>query len=267
MKTLKTPKHKIAPKKTAKKAAPAVILVGTYKERQLAFVENEGVYNYPIGESDKLKPEDAAQVKELWLYAGRTKTARKVFEATFVGIQSKEEFLAAHPTYPKSKSAHTRYLVFETKKLDYGTRLDDQLVFARAADFTTGKSAKIAAAIKAYEADGDYARIADYLPEELAAVPKRQLRVCENRSGLGVLTWTPVLGTTPEYDKVSSLVMSIDAFGRRHSMSAAESYMYLMTNKGLEYLEENHYSLSCLPIEALVEDLGKVCRNNGGRAV
>ena len=40
MKTLKTPKHKIAPKKTAKKAAPAVILVGTYKERQLAFIEN-----------------------------------------------------------------------------------------------------------------------------------------------------------------------------------------------------------------------------------
>lgn len=179
MKTLKTPKHKIAPKKTAKKAAPAVILVGTYKERQLAFIEREGVYNYPIGADDKLKPEDAAQVKELWLYAGRTKTARKVFEATFVGIQSKEEFLAAHPTYPKSKSAHTRYLVFETKKLDYGTRLDDQLVFARASDFNTGKSAKIAAAIKAYEADGDYARIADYLPEELAAVPKHQLRVCE----------------------------------------------------------------------------------------
>lgn len=68
-KTLKTPKRGIAPKKTAKKAAPAVILVGTYKERQLAFIEREGVYNYPIGADDKLKPEDAAQVKELceWL--------------------------------------------------------------------------------------------------------------------------------------------------------------------------------------------------------
>ena len=108
-KTLKTSKHKIAPKKVAKKVAPSVILVGTYKDRQLAFIEREGVYNYPIGADDKLKPEDAAQVKELWLYAGRTKTARQVFEATFVGIQTREEFLAAHPIYPKSKSVHARY--------------------------------------------------------------------------------------------------------------------------------------------------------------
>ena len=203
-KTLKTSKHKIAPKKVAKKVAPSVILVGTYKDRQLAFIEREGVYNYPIGADDKLKPEDAAQVKELWLYAGRTKTARQVFEATFVGIQTREEFLAAHPTYPKSKSVHARYLVFKVKKLDYGTRLDDQLVFARAADFTTGKSAKIAAAIKTYEADGDYARIADYLPEELAAVPKPQLRVCVAAVQLDFMCVLDVSKTAQILQRVSS---------------------------------------------------------------
>lgn len=183
-KTLKTRKKKLATKKTAPEAAekqtPSVVLAGTYKDKQLDFIERDGIYNYPIGENDKLKSEDASKVKELWLYAGRTKVERKVFAAEFVGIQTREEFLAAHPKYPKgSKSKHTRYLVFKVEKLDYGTRLENPLVFARAADFTSGKSAKIAAAIKQFEKDGDFASLADYLPEDLGAVPRKQLRVCE----------------------------------------------------------------------------------------
>lgn len=160
----------------------SVILVGTYKKNQLAFIEHEGVYNYPIDENDKLKSEDAICVKELWLYADRTKVTRHVFDASFIGIQTREEFLAAHPKYPKgSKCKHTRYLVFTAKKLDYGSAIDGATrVFARASDFNRGKTREIAAAIKRFEADGDFASLADYLPKDLAEVPRRQLRVCES---------------------------------------------------------------------------------------
>lgn len=182
-KLLKTNRKKIKtlnPVPNVDKKTPSVVLVGTYKENQLAFIEREGVYNYPIGEEDKLKSEDAACVKELWLYADRTKATRHVFEASFVGIQTREEFLAAHPKYPKGKSKHTRYLVFTAKKLDYGSAIDDATrVFARASDFNGGKTRKIAAAIQEFEAGGEFGAIADYLPEDLGAVPCKQLRVCE----------------------------------------------------------------------------------------
>lgn len=207
-KTLKITKRKISARKTAPEAAeknePSVVLVGTYRAKQLAFIENEGIYNYPIGENDKLKSEDASKVKELWLYAGRVKVERKVFAATFVGIQSREEFLAAHPKYPKSsKSKHTRYLVFKVEKC-YGPMLENPLVFARAADFTSGKSAKIAAAIKQFEKDGDFASLADYLPEDLGKLPRKQLRVCEAAVQLDFYCamFAPIAGTKNKNEKV-----------------------------------------------------------------
>lgn len=159
----------------------AVVIVGTYKEKQLAWIKKHGVYNYPIKEEDELRPESCAKVKELWLYAS-AKVKRCCFSAEFVGIQSRDEFLAANPTYAKlGPSKHARYMVFKTTFLEYGPCLEGAAVFARVSDFEKGRgrTKKIAAAIKQFHADGDFGLLADYLPNDLAKLPREQLRVCE----------------------------------------------------------------------------------------
>ncbi len=72
-------------------------------------------------------------------------------------------------------------MVFKTTVLDYGPRLDGAIVFARVSDFEKGRgrTKKIAAAIKQFHADGDFGLLADYLPNDLATLPREQLRVCE----------------------------------------------------------------------------------------
>lgn len=177
-KLLRAKKSKIAPKKDAV-ADVGVVLVGTYKEKQLAWIRKNSVYNYPIGEGDELKPESCANVKELWLYAS-AKAKRHCFSAEFVGIQTKDEFLAANPTYKKlGPSRHTRYLVFKTKSLEYGPKLEGTTVFARVSDFSSGRSKKVAKAIKQFHDGGEFGSLADYLPTELSKLPRERLRVCE----------------------------------------------------------------------------------------
>lgn len=177
-KLLRAKKSRIAPKKGAS-ADVGVVLVGTYKEKQLAWIRKNSVYNYPIGEGDELKPESCANVKELWLYAS-AKAKRHCFSAEFVGIQTKDEFLAANPTYKKlGPSRHTRYLVFRTKRLEYGPKLEGSTVIARVSDFSTGRSKKVAKAIKQFHDGGEFGSLADYLPTELSKLPREQLRVCE----------------------------------------------------------------------------------------
>ena len=97
------------------------------------------------------------------------------FAAEFVSIQSKGEFLAANPTYKNlGQSKHARYMVFKTTFLDYGPRLEGATVFARVSDFEKGRgrTKKIAAAIKQFHADGDFGLLADYLPNDLAKLPR-----------------------------------------------------------------------------------------------
>lgn len=116
-----------------------IVLVGTYKDKQLAWIKKHSVYNYPVKEEDELKIESCAKVKELWLYAS-AKGKRYCFAAEFVGIQSKDEFLAANPTYKNlGPSKHTKYMVFKTTFLDYGPRLEGATVFARVSDFENGQ--------------------------------------------------------------------------------------------------------------------------------
>ena len=182
VKNAKVKKRRVACGRPVKRSdGDAIVLVGTYKEKQLAWIKKQGVYNYPVKEEDELKPESCAKVKELWLYAS-AKGKRHCFAAEFVGIQSKDEFLSANPTYKNlGPSKHARYMVFKTSVLDYGPRLDGATVFARVSDFEKGRgrTKKIAAAIKQFHADGDFGLLADYLPSDLAKLPRKQLRVCE----------------------------------------------------------------------------------------
>ena len=201
-KTAKCSKRKAAdPAKARAATAPAITLVGTYKEKQLAWIKRHGIYNYPLivpaasshHSSDRFaaaspvdkrgagKEDDYSRIKELWLYAD-AKARRHCFAATFLGVQTRAEFLAANPTYAKlspGKGHAEKYLVFKTEYLDYGPRLDDSIVHVRTSDFTKSRAKKVAAAIKSYEADGEFGSLADYLPSDLAELPRQRLRVRE----------------------------------------------------------------------------------------
>lgn len=68
---------------TAAADGGGVVLVGTYKERQLAWIGRHGVYNYPVKDGDALSDEACRRIRALWLYAD-AKGTRHVFAATFV---------------------------------------------------------------------------------------------------------------------------------------------------------------------------------------
>ena len=177
-KLLKKKARKVAPKKAPIEESKDIVLVGTYKEKQLAWIKRHGIYNYPVKEGDEFDAKAFAAVKELWLYAD-VKGTRHAFEAEFVGKMTKAEFLAANPTYTKlGPSKSKAYYVFKTKPLEYGPRLENPIVVVRTADFG-GRSQKVKKAIEQFKADGEFAPLEHYLPAELARVPASQLRVCE----------------------------------------------------------------------------------------
>jgi len=176
-KLLKTKKTKITPKKDALKEK-SIVLVGTYKEKQLAWIKKNGVYNYPVKDDDGLTDEACGNVEELWLYAD-VKSTRHAFAAEFVRKMSREDFVSAYPTYAKlGKSRNKAYYVFKATPLDYGPTVEGSVVVARAADFG-GRSAKVKKAVERFKSDGEFAPLAAYLPPDLAKVPHQQLRVCE----------------------------------------------------------------------------------------
>ncbi len=193
-KLLKKTPRKIAPKKAAPEEPKRVVLVGTYKEKQLAWIKRHGVYNYPVKDGDEFDAKAFAAIKELWLYAD-TKGTRHAFETKFVGKMTKTEFLSANPTYKKlGPSKSKEYYVFKTTPLDYGPRLEDPIVIVRTADFG-GRSQKVKNAVERFKADGEFAPLAHYLPTELAQVPRSQLRVCEAAVQLDFLSNLDLLRT------------------------------------------------------------------------
>ena len=177
-KLLKKKARKAAPKKAQSEAPKKYVLVGTYKEKQLAWIKCHGVYNYPVKDGDELDAKAFAAIKELWLYAD-VKGKQHAFEAEFVGKMTKAEFIAANPTYAKlGPSRSKEYYVFKTKFLEYGPRLENPVVIVRTADFG-GRSQRVKKAIEQFKADGEFAPLEHYLPAELAQVQRSQLRVCE----------------------------------------------------------------------------------------
>ncbi len=186
-KLLKKSAKKIAPKKTQEKAETGAVLVGTYKEKQLAWIKKNHVYNYPVKDGDEFDAKAFAAIRELWLYAD-VKGTRHAFEAEFVGKMTKDEFLAANPTYAKlGQPKGKEYYVFKTKPLDYGPRLENPVVVVRTADFG-GRSQKVKKAVEQFKADGEFAPLEHYLPADLAQVPRSNLRVCEAAVQMEFLT-------------------------------------------------------------------------------
>lgn len=171
-------KKRIMAKKAVSKKPLGIVVVGNYKARQLAWIRENGVYNWPVREGDEYMPEKFAQIDELWLYAD-AKGERHVFSAEFAGKMTAAEFRAAYPTYAKlGASKQSAYYVFKAKPVDYPSELGSQVVIARTADFGR-RCAKVKKAVEQFKKDGEFAPLAAYLPKELGKVPRRQLRVCE----------------------------------------------------------------------------------------
>ena len=172
---------------SAESTIDKVVLVGTYKKGQLEWIEKSGIYNYPIKADDKMPPEAFGKIVELWLYLGN-KGERTVKTAAFRGIMSREEFLAEFPDYPKGKGKpHSdRYAVFTVKdkeenrysKLKAQGLPEDMGVIVRFDDFKA-RTPAISKAIKAYQDGGEFGNLLDYLPSEIASLPRNQLRVYE----------------------------------------------------------------------------------------
>ncbi len=263
-------------KRNASTTETDIVLVGTYRDKQLDWIRKNNIYHYPVTDKDELKPESCAKVRELWLYAN-AKGERHCFAAEFVGVQTKDEFLAANPTYEKKvgKPKHARYAVFKTKAHEYGTKLDGVTVVARVSDFKNGygKTKTVAKAIEQFKRDGEFAPLAAYLPGDLATVPHQQLRVCEaavqmeflDFAANDPLVWSAFPRERDAIDQLEYSVVCINEFARKNGVPRDWACDFLCRYKGLEHLVRFYDVESTMPLDLIVEDLGKVCRMNGGR--
>lgn len=158
------------------------ILVGTYKKKpdQLKWINLHHIYNYPLSEEEaKSSNEGWANVKELWLYSG-SKEHQYAYDAEFITIKSREDFLKENSDYPKGKGnkPHGEYYAIFNVHFKYQPIINDSIVAVRIGDFTR-RTPKIAQAIRAYQSGDGLGSLLDYLPSTLAPLTHNQLFVCE----------------------------------------------------------------------------------------
>ena len=259
-KLLKTKKHKVAPKKAAKCEPKKIVLVGTYKTGQLE--KWPGNYNYPICDGDKIEPEFAKRVNEIWLF--NAKKDPVCLTAEFVGFKTREE-LKAQYGYPATGKPHGigTYILYKTSTTqiyDPASGLAEKVI-VRLDDFATSKA--VQKKLRAYLAlpDRKDPLLANCLPPLLTKLPPEVLRVCE---AVQVLEWTAVRHPSEQYEKIADLVMCIEEFGRSKKITSAKAFKYLTKYKGFDFLEKFQRENSCLPMESLIADVSSVCCNNGG---
>ena len=155
------------------------VLVGTYKKEpdQLTWMRKRHLYNYPLSEEEaRSENEGWSMVKELWLYSG-SKDRRHIYEADFVGVKPRKDFLQENPDYPKGKSKHGDFYAVFRVKHKYQPTTEESVALVRASDFK--RTPKVAQAVKAYQDGGELGSLLDILPSELADLSHDQLFVCE----------------------------------------------------------------------------------------
>lgn len=176
-KPMKPKKHKVAPKKVAAEAKK-VVLVGTYKTGQLE--SWPGFYNYPICDGDKIEPEFAKQVNEIWLFNAQKKPV--CLKAAFIGFKTRDE-LKSEFGYPAKGKPHGtgNYILYSTSKTQIYNPASGlaEKVIVRLQDFATSKS--VQKKLRAYLASPDRKDpiLANCLPPLLTKIPPEVLRVCE----------------------------------------------------------------------------------------
>lgn len=114
---------------------------------------------------------------------------------------------------------------------------------------------------------------------ELVGVGKAQISKIESGKGLTIKTVTKVLGalelsasvslkSEQRIDKriIGYIVAAINEFAAAHRMTTREASNYLVRFKGVDFLAEHYEAEHLLSFDDSVQDLTRVCLNNGGGA-
>ena len=114
---------------------------------------------------------------------------------------------------------------------------------------------------------------------ELVGVGKAQISKIESGKGLTIKTVTKVLGALGLSASVSLrneqkigrravgyIVAAINEFAAAHRMTVREAGNYLLRYKGVDFLAEHYEAEHLLSFDDSVQDLTRVCINNGGGA-
>jgi len=65
--------------------------------------------------------------------------------------------------------------------------------------------------------------------------------------------------------KATFLMTGVSWFAAQNNLSKSKAYQYLLMYKGIEFLERNYRYEQTLSREVVLNDLAKICANNGGR--
>ena len=65
-------------------------------------------------------------------------------------------------------------------------------------------------------------------------------------------------------NRIYYYVLCVGAFAEQKKISPAEAFNYLNAYKGIDFLIDCYDAEHTLSLNDAVEDLGQVCRNNGG---
>ena len=108
-------------------------------------------------------------------------------------------------------------------------------------------------------------------------VGKAQISKIENGQGSRIKTLTNVfdtlkltatveLNTATVVNKklIEYVVANISEFAKKYELTIREASNYLNLHKGLSFLEQHYDAKHLLSIDDSVEDLARVCYNNGG---
>ncbi len=63
---------------------------------------------------------------------------------------------------------------------------------------------------------------------------------------------------------INFTVACVNEFARKHNISVQEAFQYLFQFKGIEFIKENYEAEHTLSFDTVIEDIGILCRRNGG---
>ena len=64
--------------------------------------------------------------------------------------------------------------------------------------------------------------------------------------------------------KIGFTVACVNEFANKHNLSVKEAFQYLFQFKGIAFIKENYDVEHTLDFETVLEDLGILCKKNGG---
>lgn len=70
-----------------------------------------------------------------------------------------------------------------------------------------------------------------------------------------------------ELNKINYIVACVNEFADAVQLTVQQAFRYLYNYKGIEFVNEHYEIEHTLSLEDVIEDLKRVCQNNGGNIV